>query len=81
MKLEEIRNAYEELSGTASKTNRQLAFAGIGIIPFGKILSITPYSDGVGIEKDSGRSPVFQVSDDASLLAMYISRLIKDFNG
>jgi uncharacterized membrane protein YjfL (UPF0719 family) len=32
MKLEEIRNAYEELSGIASKINRQLAFAGTGII-------------------------------------------------
>jgi hypothetical protein len=32
MKLEEIRNAYEELSGMASKINRQLAFAGIGIL-------------------------------------------------
>jgi hypothetical protein len=27
-----------------------------------KILAITPYSDGVGIEKDSGKSPIFQTS-------------------
>lgn len=32
MKLSEIREAYEELSGLLSKFNRQLAFAGIGII-------------------------------------------------
>ncbi len=32
MKLSEIREAYEELSGSLSKFNRQLAFAGIGII-------------------------------------------------
>lgn len=32
MKLSEIRKAYEELSGLLSKFNRQLAFAGIGIV-------------------------------------------------
>ena len=32
MKLSEIREAYEELSGSLSKFNRQLAFAGIGIV-------------------------------------------------
>ena len=32
MKQSEIREAYEELSGSLSKYNRQLAFAGIGIV-------------------------------------------------
>jgi hypothetical protein len=32
MKLKEIREAYEELSGAASKLTRQLALAGIGMI-------------------------------------------------
>lgn len=32
MKQSEIRKAYEELSGLLSKFNRQLAFAGIGIV-------------------------------------------------
>lgn len=32
MKLSEIRKDYEELSGLLSKLNRQLAFAGIGIV-------------------------------------------------
>ena len=32
MKLSEIREAYEKLSGSLSKFNRQLAFAGIGIV-------------------------------------------------
>jgi hypothetical protein len=71
-------------TGTIYVTNKRLIFDGSlknTNIPFGKILSITPYSDGVGIEKDSGRSPVFQVSNAADLLAMYISRLLKDFNG
>lgn len=37
MKLSEIREAYEELSGKLSDVNRQLAFAGIGIIWIFKI--------------------------------------------
>ena len=32
MKQSDIREAYEELSGLLSKFNRQLAFAGIGIV-------------------------------------------------
>jgi hypothetical protein len=32
MKLSEIREAYEDVSRTLSKINRQLAFAGIGIV-------------------------------------------------
>lgn len=48
-------------------------------IPLSKILSITPYSDGVGIEKDSGKSPILRVSNDADLLAMYLARVINDF--
>ena len=32
MKLSEIRKSYEDLSQSLSKINRQLAFAGIGII-------------------------------------------------
>ncbi|WP_106832238.1 hypothetical protein [Parabacteroides pacaensis] len=37
MKLSEIRKAYEDLSGKLSDVNRQLAFAGIGIIWIFKI--------------------------------------------
>lgn len=37
MRLSQIREAYEELSGKLSDVNRQLAFAGIGIIWIFKI--------------------------------------------
>lgn len=47
-------------------------------IPLNKILSINPYSDGVGIEKVSGRSPLLTVSDDAYILLMILSRVIND---
>ena len=68
--------------GTIYVTNKRLIFCGRlknSNITLGKILSITPYFDGVGIEKDSGKSPIFRVSENADLLAMIIARVIKDF--
>jgi hypothetical protein len=68
-------------SGTLYVTNKRLIFDG-GLkntnIPFSKILSIVPYSDAVGIEKDSGKSPVFKVYGDANLLTRYLVRVLKD---
>jgi len=69
--------------GTVYITNKRIIFCGgckNSTISLGKILSISPYSDGVGIEKDSGKSPIFRVSYDADILAMIIARVIKDFS-
>jgi len=68
-------------SGTVYITNKRIIFTGTmknTNIPLSKILSITPYSDGVGIEKDSGKSPILRVSNDSDMLAMIIARVIKD---
>jgi DNA polymerase III epsilon subunit-like protein len=72
-------------TGTIYVTNKRLIFNGNlknTNIPYSKILSIKPYSNAVGIEKDSGRSPVLQPLDsyNSDLLAMYVSRLLEDFN-
>ena len=69
--------------GTIYITNKRLIFCGRlknSNIALGKILSITPYSDGVGIEKDSGKSPIFRVLTNADILAMVMARVIKDIN-
>jgi len=47
-------------------------------IPIHKILSFTPYSDGVYIQKDSGKSPFLKFSDDTELFAMILSRLMNE---
>jgi hypothetical protein len=68
-------------SGTVYVTNKRLIFVGHiknTSIPISKILSVTPYSDGVGIEKDSGKSPVLRVLYDADILAMVLGRVIND---
>jgi hypothetical protein len=79
------RSTSEELqlidSGRIFVTNKRIIFLGnkkSTNIPLNKILSINPYSDGVGIEKSSGRSPIITVSTDADLLVMILSRVIND---
>ena len=67
--------------GTFYVTNKRLIFVGNkknSNIHLAKILSITPYSDGIGIEKDTGKSPILRVSNNADILAMTIGRMIND---
>jgi hypothetical protein len=68
-------------TGTTYVTNKRLIFMGNKKnmnIQLNKILSVTPYSDGVGIEKDSGKSPILRVLNNADILAMIMSRVIND---
>lgn len=62
-------------------TNKRIIFVGNKKntnIQINKILSVTPYSDGIGIEKDSGKSPILRVICDADILAMILGRVIND---
>jgi hypothetical protein len=43
-----------------------------------KVLSFTPYSDGIEISKDTGRSPLIKFSNNADIFALILSRLIND---
>ena len=70
-------------TGTVYITNKRIIFTGQrknSNIPLKKVLSITPYSDGVGIDKDTGKSPVLSVAANADILAMMISRMMNDLN-
>jgi hypothetical protein len=69
-------------SGQLYLTNKRLIFVGNSknsSIQISKILSINPYSDGVGVEKDSGKSPIFVLNTNADVLAMTLTRVINDF--
>jgi len=69
-------------SGQLYLTNKRLIFVGNkknSSIQLSKILSITPYKDGVGVEKDSGKSPIFRLSNNADILAMTLTRVINNF--
>jgi len=70
-KLIEIDN------GDLYVTNKRIIFMGAkknSNIKFQNILAITPYSDGVGIEKDSGKSPILKCNE-ADILARILSKL------
>ena len=71
-------------SGQVFMTNKRIIFVGNkknSNIQLNKILSINPFSDGVEIEKDSGESPIFRLSENADILAMTLTRVINDFQG
>ena len=68
-------------SGTVYLTNKRVIFLGNkknSNIRLDKILSIVPYSDGVELEKDTGKSPILRMTSSADIFAMMISRLINE---
>lgn len=68
-------------SGDVYFTNKRIVFVGKNgnnIIPFSKILFITPFSNGIEIGKDTGKKPFFECSD-AETMGLYLARLLKDF--
>ena len=80
------RIAIEELtvidSGTVYVTNKRIIFMGSKkniTIKLDKILSLTPYSDGVGIDKDAGKSPILRVTHNADVLTRVLGRVINDY--
>lgn len=69
-------------SGTVYVTNKRIIFMGSKRntnIKLDKILSLTPYSDGVGLEKDSGKSPILRVTHNADVLTRVLGRVINDY--
>ncbi|MBR4791493.1 MAG: hypothetical protein IK024_11430 [Treponema sp.] len=69
-------------SGEMYLTNKRIIFTGSKgnkTIRLNKILSFSPYSNGVEIGKDSGKSPFFEFSDDIELFALMLSRAINDY--
>lgn len=65
-------------SGTLYVTNKRLIFDGSrknSVIRLPNVLSVIPYSDGVEVEKTSGRNPVFTVDDAEWLTVLLSSRM------
>lgn len=67
-------------TGTLYVTNKRLIFVGMKntSIKLDKISSVSPYADGIGVEKDTGGTPVFTVTYNGDVLAMMVSRVIND---
>lgn len=69
-------------SGNLYVTNKRILFngdKGNKVIRYSQIIDLTPYTDGVGIVRDTGKEMTFQLSDeDGETLIATITRLIGD---
>ena len=80
------RVTTEELTvidnGKVYITSKRIIFMGSKkniTIKLDKILSLSPYTDGVGIEKDSGKPPILRVNHNADVLLRVLGRAINDY--
>jgi len=68
-------------TGMVYVTNKRVLFNG-GYknmsLPLNRIISLVPYSDGLGVEKDRGRNPIFQIGEDAEIMAIILGRLLDE---
>ena len=70
-------------SGVVYLTNMRILFTGAmknTAIRLDKIIDINRYSDGVGIQKDTGKSPVLCFKGDIEMFCAVLARAIDDFN-
>lgn len=48
------------------------------VIKLNKILDITPHSDGIEIEKETGRNPIFLFNNNIDVFSIILSKAIDD---
>lgn len=68
--------------GTIYLTNKRVIFMGIQknfTLRLERLLAFSPYSDGIELEKDSGRNPILQLGDNTELFCRILSRVLHDF--
>jgi len=68
-------------SGKLYLTNKRLIFVGSTkntSIRINRILSITPFSDGIEIIKDAGKNVFFEFNADSEVFAMILTKLINE---
>lgn len=66
-------------SGYLFLTSKRIIFNGQHgnkVIPFSKVLHFEPYTNGVQIQKDSGKSPFLEFSTDVPLFATILNQLL-----
>lgn len=68
-------------SGSVYLTNKRIIFMGSkknSNVRLDKILSFTPYSDGIEINKETGRSPLLSFTDNVDIFGLLLSRLLRE---
>lgn len=67
--------------GTIYLTNKRIIFMGNNgnkTITLGKILGFEPYSNGIDIQKDSGKSPFLEFSTNIDIFSMILARVLNE---
>jgi hypothetical protein len=67
--------------GTLYLTNKRIIFVGSkknSNIRLDKVLFFTPYSDGIEIGKDTGKSPFLSFTNNLDIFGILLSRLLRD---
>lgn len=67
--------------GTVYLTNKRIIFVGQkknSNIKIDKILSVFPYTDGVEIDKETGKSPLLQFNERADIFCIILERLLNE---
>jgi hypothetical protein len=66
-------------TGTLYLTSKRVIFNGVkknATIQLAKIIDLTPYSDGVEIDKETGKSPTLQMPEKADVFCILLERLL-----
>jgi hypothetical protein len=70
-------------NGSIYLTNKRIIFVGHkknSNIRLEKIINITPYSNGVEIDKETGKRPLLQFQNRADIFCIIIERLLREIN-
>lgn len=70
-------------SGTLYLTNKRIIFTGLkknSNIKLDKILNITPYTDGLEIAKETGKSPMLILPERPDVFCIILERLLRERN-
>lgn len=68
-------------TGNLYLTSKRLIFMGNrknSTIRLNKVLDFTPYSNGVQVEKETGKSPIFIMERNVDLFSMMLARVLRD---
>lgn len=68
-------------TGTIYLTNKRIVFTATGknsIIQLSKIINLTPYTDGVEIGKETGKSPTLVIPENADIFCIILERLLRE---
>ena len=70
-------------SGNLFLTNKRMIFMGAKgnkVTKLNNILDFNPYSNGIEIQKASGKSPFIEFSQDIDIFTLMLDRVIRDYN-